>query len=177
MSKKLKLKNTMNQNQQNKKNRTLKMDRYFNYQPYVQLQHRRKEPFLHTSPRPPPCKGSAGTIPNIKLFWSVLLSTGCSVLLRFLLQWSWLAVPNLNLWCPPPEWARDGDSSRDWLVWFWNGDHFPLHWVPNWTALMQEIHNPHPTKLPPHGRVCGLWPAWTHSTVFLQKALEEHQAT
>lgn len=123
MSQNQKLKNTMNQNQQkHQKNRTLKKDRYLNYQPYVQLQHRGKEPFLHTFPPP---KGSVGTIPNRRLFWSVLLSPSGSVLLRFLLQWSWLAAPNLNLWLPPPEWARGGDSSRDWVVWFWNRDHFP----------------------------------------------------
>ena len=59
-----------------------------------------------------PSSGLTSTIPNGKIFKSVLLSFSHSPLLCLLLKWGWLAVANLNLCCVPPAGGRVEDWQR-----------------------------------------------------------------
>ena len=120
--------------------------------------------------------GSARTCPNKRLFSSVLPSPGGSTLLSLPLQWGRLAAPNLHLQCAHPRGTRVGDCGRYSV--YDSGVRATFSLLSPWWHCSQIGYPPAPFSGPRLvERVCGSWPAWAHSTVFLWKGLDKDQTT
>lgn len=128
--------------------------------------------------------GLAGTTPNGRLSCFVCPSLSGPILLSLSLQQGQLAISRLNWWCTSPGGARVGESIKDWVLWLWSrGYIFSTESLtmlpPSRRTTNPVILNwpPHPTEIVPCGRGSGVQQAWVHSTVFLQKDLEEVHTT